>query len=839
MTGATGLAAPRVKVLKLSVTNPTNEARLPENIVVNVADLKRIDPDFRAGDVIVTTSDAATLDEDARTLQTIELPSQADDLDGDNKYDELAFQIDLKPKQTCIVTIAYGDTATIQRLRSDYPKRTAAKFTMKFDGLAWESEATAWRIYFDRRDAIDIWGKRRPGLYLEMFGASEYIYHRESPLGRDIYRIGDAIGIGALAALVDGKVVKVSDVGERKWRIISAGPVRVIVELSYKGWKVGGREVNLTSRMTQWAGEHGFEHSITVEGADGLTFVTGIVRQPGLQEVVFGPTPSEPALVRAWWGHQVEEEGPPATATHMLPDQNLGLAIIASGRDSKVAADDPLNLLVQPQVVNGKGSWYVLGVWDQENSDNLTVNASGSDAKYRYGSLVLPATTPKTFDAFTEVVRESARRITHRAEVAVLSSSAFPQSAPPDTLKPARKKTYDEAIELLKQSAERTATKWEPIVSRTGAAALTRDQGPGFFTEGENQTGEWKEQQGFFWTGSFWVSELWLLYGKTRDERFRHWAELWNARLLGKEMTENHDTGFLNYYSSVYGYRLTKVPQYREGGLRGAERLKQLYNPTTELVAAWDVGGDDTIIDTMMNLQIWWWATRETNDPQWRALGLKHALRAADWLVRPDGSVAQSVHYNPGDNRQEFNSGTGPTTSLKLPNNARPGEKVFTHTHQGFAADTTWSRGAAWALYGFSVASDETKDPRMLSTAERIARYLLDHLPPDGVSWYDMVDEGVHFRNRDTAAAAIMAGGLLRLSELTKDQTRAADYRRQAERIVQSLIDRYLTPVSANDRTPPGVLRHGSSTRPSDVTLVYGNYYLLEDLFWLDEHKGK
>src|SRR5215813_754271 len=266
VTAGSVFAAPRIKVLKLAVTNRTNETRLAEDIVVAVADLKRIAPDFKAGDAIVTTSDAATLEEDTRTLQTIELPSQADDLDADNQYDELAFQIDLKPRQTRIVTIAYGETATIQRLRSDYPKRTAAKFTMKFDGLGWESEAMAWRIYFDKRNAIDVWGKRRPGLYLEMFGAPEYVYNLESPLGRDIYRIGDAIGIGAVAASVDGKTVRVEDVAERKWRIVSAGPVRVIVELTYKGWKVAGREVNLTSRITQWAGEHGFEHHITIAG---------------------------------------------------------------------------------------------------------------------------------------------------------------------------------------------------------------------------------------------------------------------------------------------------------------------------------------------------------------------------------------------------------------------------------------------------------------------------------------------------------------------------------------------------------------------------------------------
>src|SRR5437763_2722574 len=509
LNGTSGLAAPRIKVLKLSVTNPSHETRLAEDIVISIAELQRVAPDFKSGDAIVTTSDATTLEEDASALQTIELPSQADDLDGDNKYDELAFQIDLKPKLTRIVTIAYGETATIQRLRSEYPKRTAAKFTMKFDGLGWESEATAWRIYFDKRNAIDVWGKRRPGLYLEMFGAPEYVYHWESPLGRDIYRIGDAIGIGAVAALVDGKAVRVSEVAERKWRIVSAGPVRAVVEVSYRGWKVSGREVNLVSRITQWAGERGFDHRVTAEGADGLTLVTGIVRQPGLQEKVFSPTASEPAFTRTWWGHQVEEEGPPATAIHMMPNQNLGLAIIALGKDSKAVAAEPVNLLVQPQFENGKADWYVTGVWDQENTDDLSINADAAAARFRYGSLTVPVVTPANADEFARFVQATSRRLTQPSQVKLISTSAASQSAPPDTLQPARKKSYAEAIELLKQSAQRDVAKWEPIVSRTPPEEVTRDKGDGFFTEGDNKTGEWKAQKGIFWTGELGAAQLW------------------------------------------------------------------------------------------------------------------------------------------------------------------------------------------------------------------------------------------------------------------------------------------------------------------------------------------
>jgi hypothetical protein len=106
----------------------------------------------------------------------------------------------------------------------------------------------------------------------------------------------------------------------------------------------------------------------------------------------------------------------------------------------------------------------------------------------------------------------------------------------------------------------------------------------------------------------------------------------------------------------------------------------------------------------------------------------------------------------------------------------------------------------------------------------------------DSVPWYDFDDEDVHFRNRDSSATAIIAGGLFRLSEITTDTARAKIYRGASERIVPSLIDNYLTPVGENDRTPPGVLRHGSGVRPNDAMLIYGPYYLLGDLLWTEQH---
>jgi unsaturated chondroitin disaccharide hydrolase len=824
-------AEAHLKSIKVAITNPTDENRPAENIVLSVTDVSRIAPDFYPGSQIVTASDASTVAEDAMVLHPTELPSQVDDLDGDFKPDELSFQIDLKPHQTRIVTITWGPVDRIFRLRGDYENQTDALFTNKVDGMAWESKRNAFRLYFDKRNAIDLYGKPRPSLQLDRYATPGYIYHNYSPDGRDIYLVADALGVGAPAGWVNGTAEHVAEVDDRSWRIISTGPVRAIIELTYKGWKIAGKRVDFRERITQWAGERGFLQNIESDSAGDLVFAAGLTQQQGIPELRSAST-DDPAWL-AMWGEQTVEGGNKA-ASPILRGTNLGLAIIMAPGSEAAANQDSKDYLFTFPLKNGVASWYSLAAWDQEGT-NDPIPVPGAREPRDYVARATDIKNLTSQDQLVEYVKQMAGRLKTPAKVKILSTVAGVEPAPPDSVHPIARRTYKQAIDLLREEIDRTAAKWEPVISAGLPAGVNKTSGGGFFTDGNSQTGEWKPQNGFFWTGSFWTAELWKMYSRTRLEKYRRWAELWTSPLIGKEFDQNHDTGFLYFYSSVLGFQLTGDPKLRDSALRGADHLTEMFNPITQLIPAWNANGDDTIVDSMMNLQLLWWASRETGSAKYRDAGLKHALRVADWFIRNDGSVIQSVHYNPGDNRQQFRlSGNGTTETFVFPNHAQPGERVFYHTHQGFSWETSWSRGTAWALYGFATGYRETGEPRLLQTAQKIADYIIAELPEDGVPWYDFFDEGVMYRNRDTSAAAIAAGGLLQLAALTQDAQKAQAYRSQAEHITHSLIDGYLTPTYQGDPTPAGVLRHGSGTRPADGMLIYGQYYLLETLLLLD-----
>src|ERR1039457_4235802 len=416
LTAAALDAAPLIRRMQLSIANPSPVART-ENVVLPVAQLKRIDPGFNAANAIVVATNAASFADDARLLQAAELPSQADDLDGDGKLDELVFQIDLAATQTRIVTIAYGDQAAIQRLRGRYPARTAMKFSTRYEGLGWESEDIAWRIYFDKRNAIDIYGKRRPGLYLDLFAAPQYMYHLESPLGRDIFKVDPTLGVGSVAAMVDGKATPVAEVAERKWRVLASGPVRSIGEYEFKGWKVGGKTVDLISRFTQWAGEHGFHHRITLTGNAGddagLSLAAALPKKPGIDPLMTSLAQNMRAVVT--WGHQVVVPGTTARSTE-LPDQDLGLALLGPSGQLASPIQDAANYLFPLTLTNNSAEWYAAAMWDQENTEALIVNTAAPADRMHAGSLV-PNAPRATRERFANLVYEASVKVADPAHI--------------------------------------------------------------------------------------------------------------------------------------------------------------------------------------------------------------------------------------------------------------------------------------------------------------------------------------------------------------------------------------------------------------------------------------
>jgi unsaturated rhamnogalacturonyl hydrolase len=422
------LTRPSRKAVQVAVTNPSGERRV-ENVVLRISEIERVAPDFKAAGAAVIADDASVADP-AR-----QLPSQADDLDGDGKPDELAFQIDLEPRQKRIVSIMYGGQAGIAKQSTDYPKRTDAKFAKHYDGMGWESETTAWRLYFDKRNAIDLWGKRKPGLYLEMFSAPDYKYQEDSPLGRDIYNVGKSLGAGGVGAWIDGHAMPVAEVTDRNWRIISAGPVRSIVEFTYEGWKIGDRVVNLRSRITQWAGERGYEHQVVLDHAEDFPLVAGISRKPELKEVN-GNTCS-----LAIWGPQVVKPG--TGATDSLPNENLGLAIIVPEDHQGCRREgDPLNYVVQPQLKDGAARWYVLAAWDQESRPI------------------------KSLKEFTTFIKQETARLAQPASVAIVAS---PQASTATTPEPGIRPSATDTVKYFSAAEVRASfEKGSPLIAKDG-----------------------------------------------------------------------------------------------------------------------------------------------------------------------------------------------------------------------------------------------------------------------------------------------------------------------------------------------------------------------------------
>ncbi|WP_247004468.1 glycoside hydrolase family 88 protein [Halosolutus gelatinilyticus] len=325
------------------------------------------------------------------------------------------------------------------------------------------------------------------------------------------------------------------------------------------------------------------------------------------------------------------------------------------------------------------------------------------------------------------------------------------------------------------------------------------------------------------WTASFWTGLCWLAYEVTGDRRFRDGAEAQVAtfeRRLDEGDVDTHDIGFLYTLSAGAGYRLTGNERYRSLALTAADRLADRFWEHPGLIQAWgelEPDGDSwergrTIVDTMMNLPLLFWASDETGDPRYAAIAETHARTTAEHIVRSDGSTYHSFQCD-----------------------VESGASIGGETVQGYDDESCWSRGQTWAIYGYAIAADYADEGAYAQLSAKLANYYLSRVEDDCVPLWDF-DAPADRDVRDTSAAAIAACGLDELArQLPLADERVRGYRNASLATLGSLAETYSTEGLDSN----GLLTDGAydvSNGDYDECCIWGDYFYVEGLVRATTH---
>ena len=311
------------------------------------------------------------------------------------------------------------------------------------------------------------------------------------------------------------------------------------------------------------------------------------------------------------------------------------------------------------------------------------------------------------------------------------------------------------------------------------------------------------------WTSGFFAGDLWLAYELTGDEALAEAARKYTAQLYEiKDFTGHHDLGFMIYCSYGRQWANFQEPEVLQVIIDAANSLCTRFNPNIGQIRSWDFGewNYPVIVDNLMNLEMLFFATKMTGDKKYYDVAVKHADTTLENHFRPDGSSYHVVSYN------------------------NDGSIESKGTFQGFAHESSWARGQAWTVYGYTMCYRETGDEKYLAQAEHIANYIMGAVQTeDKIPYWDYHDTAIPDAPRDASAAAVTASALLELSTLTKDAEKSKTYVEYAEDILLSLSSPEYMAEEGNGNF---LLKHSVSHKPLnseiDVPLVYADYYYLE-----------
>jgi uncharacterized protein YyaL (SSP411 family) len=313
------------------------------------------------------------------------------------------------------------------------------------------------------------------------------------------------------------------------------------------------------------------------------------------------------------------------------------------------------------------------------------------------------------------------------------------------------------------------------------------------------------------WCCGFPAGSYWSMYELTGDKKWEQIATENTVKLDGVQYRKNtHDLGFMVFCSYGNAYRITKNEEYKKVVLQASESLISRFNPKTGCIKSWDWAKQwqfPVIIDNMMNLEMLFWASKETGDPKYHDIAISHANTTLANHFRENMSSYHVVDYD-----------------------TITGQAIAKVTHQGLKDDSSWARGQAWGLYGYTVCFRETGDVKYLEAAKKIASFIKANLPEDFVPYWDYDDPAKPNAYRDASAAAVTASALYMLSSLT-DQGKE-EYAALAEKILGSLSSpAYLAEIGDNGGF---LIKHCVGNMPKksevDTPLNYADYYYLEAL---------
>lgn len=336
----------------------------------------------------------------------------------------------------------------------------------------------------------------------------------------------------------------------------------------------------------------------------------------------------------------------------------------------------------------------------------------------------------------------------------------------------------------------------------------------------ENGDTAWRCGSPNDWRLGFWPGILWMDYMASGDRTVAYQAEKSTDALefLSKRKAGSHDLGFLVY--CAYGKELecgnpsvVRKKHCRKVIMDTADTLATLYNDHVGTIVSWPhneaFAGHNTIIDNMMNLELLFRAGKMSRDRRMTGIAARHAATTMANHFRPDASAYHVVVYDPST-----------------------GQPLRKATHQGYADESMWARGQAWAIYGFTMAYRETGDKRFLDQACKSAMAYLERLPEDHVPYWDFDDPRIPDAPRDASAAAVTASALLELAEYVDPE--ATDlYISSATNMLASLSSAPYRSGDANDAFLLHSTGHHPAGKEIDSSLTYADYYYLEALLRL------